>query len=175
MTRGPRKHLATIPAAVLAIGACSGDTPDSRNIDAPQRIDPPDSYDIDSATGETRARHTDGDGTTTIMRSGAKVPVRLPAGFALYPDVKVTDNTWVEQSDGLLVLLDFESDASVEDLVAYYREQADTAGIEVATSLQTGPMTMIGGENGDGTSFSLTATRGGELTKAQLSISHGLE
>ncbi len=50
------------------------------------------SYDIDARTGETSARHTDGDGTTTTMRSGEKVPVALPAGFAVYPGASVTNN-----------------------------------------------------------------------------------
>ena len=81
----------------------------------------------------------------------------------------------MEQADGLLVLLNFESEATAEELIAYYRKQADAAGIDVATSLQTGPMTMIGGENGNGTSFSLTTTREDDLTKAQLSIGRGLE
>ncbi len=45
----------------------------------------------------------------------------------------------------------------------------------MATSLDSGPMTMIGGENADGTSFSFTATREGEVTRAQLSIGRGLE
>ena len=59
--------------------------------------------------------------------------------------------------------------------MTYYREQAASAGIDVATSLDSGPMTMIGGENADGTSFSFTATREGEVTRAQLSIGRGLE
>ena len=75
----------------------------------------------------------------------------------------------------LLVLLTLESAAQPADMVAYYREQAASAGIDVATSLDSGPMTMIGGENADGTSFSFTATREGEVTRAQLSIGRGLE
>ena len=75
----------------------------------------------------------------------------------------------------LLVLLTLESAAQPADMVTYYREQAASAGIDVATSLDSGPMTMIGGENADGTSFSFTATREGEVTRAQLSIGRGLE
>ena len=109
------------------------------------------------------------------MRSGEKVPVALPAGFAVYPGASVTNNTRVEQADGLLVLLNLESDATPQEMVSYYRNQAEAAGIDVATSLESGPVTMIGGEGADGTSFSFTATRQGAVTEAQLSIGRGLE
>ena len=52
---------------------------------------------------------------------------------------------------------------------------AEAAGIDVATSLESGPVTMIGGEGADGTSFSFTATRQDAVTEAQLSIGRGLE
>ena len=179
MNRFPHApNVAATILAVLALGACSsekGDDAASGTGEAAQSVQPRGSYDIDRETGETRARFTDNDGTTTIMRSGEKVPVRLPSGFTVYPDATVTNNTRVEQADGLLVLINLETDAPLDELVGYYRNEADAAGIDVATSLQSGPMTMIGGENGDGTSFSLTATRDRDTTRAQLSIGRGLE
>ena len=93
----------------------------------------------------------------------------------LISEPKIVNNTRVEQAGGLLVLLDLESEAPLEDMVSYYRKQAEAAGVDVATSIQSGPMTMIGGEASDGTSFSFTATREGEVTTAQLSIGRGLE
>ena len=91
------------------------------------------------------------------------------------PDAPSTNSPRVEQADGLLVLINLETAAPLDELVGYYRNEADAAGIDVATSLQSGPMTMIGGENGHGTSFSLTATRDRDTTRAQLSIGRGLE
>lgn len=179
MNRFPHgSNVAAMILAVLALGACTsenGDDGASGTGDAAQSVQPRGSYDIDRETGETRARFTDNDGTTTTMRSGEKVPVRLPSGFTVYPDATITNNTRVEQADGLLVLINLETDAPLDELVGYYRNEADAAGIDVATSLQSGPMTMIGGENGDGTSFSLTATRDRDTTRAQLSIGRGLE
>ena len=95
----------------------------------------------------------------------AKSPCRSRHGRKFFRHELASMLAWLAQHDG-------EPDA---DLIAYYRKQADAAGIDVATSLQTGPMTMIGGENGNGTSFSLTTTREDDLTKAQLSIGRGLE
>ncbi len=167
--------LAAFAAAAAALAGCSGEGSPVTQESAEPEDAPRGSYAIDSETGETRARHTDTDGTTTTLRSGEKVPVALPAGFSLYPGATVTNNTRVEQADGLLVLLNFESAAMPEDIARFYRTQAEAAGIEVGTSLQSGPMTMIGGESGAGTSFSFTATRKGEVTQAQLSVGRGLE
>ena len=169
-------RLATYAIAALSLAGCGtenrgGENPTAAEEETAARG----SYDIDAATGETRARYTDDDGTTTTMRSGESVPVALPAGFAVYPGARIVNNTRVEQAGGLLVLLDLESEAPLEDMVSYYRKQAEAAGVEVATSIQSGPMTMIGGEASDGTSFSFTATREGEVTTAQLSIGRGLE
>lgn len=168
-------RLAALAGASLAIAACSAGGADD-SADAPDNeIEPRGTYDIDRATGETRARYTADDGTTTTMRSGENVPVALPADFTVFPGAKVTNNTRVEQADGLLVLLALESEAEPEAMIAYYRAQAEAAGIEVAMALETGATQMIGGEAPDGTSFSFTATREDDLTEAQLSIGRGLE
>ena len=176
MSRPPHAaRFAAFTAAALAIAGCSSESADTDSADAEEEVAARGSYDIDATTGETRASYTDDEGTTTTMRSGEKVPVALPAGFKVFPGAKVTNNTRVEQADGLLVLLNLESEATPDEMVAFYRGQAEAAGIEVATTLTSGPMTMIGGEDGDGTSFSFTATREGDVTEAQLSLGRGLE
>lgn len=131
------------------------------------------SYDFDNETGETRASYRNDDGTTTTMRSGEAVPVDLPAGFTLYPAANVVNNTRVQQPDGAMVLLNLESADQASELVGFYRKQAEQAGITVDLELDTGPMTMIGGQGKDGTSFSFTATRDEEITRAQLSVGNG--
>jgi len=148
MNRFPHvPNVAAAILAVLALGACSsekGDDAASGTGEAAQSVQPRGSYDIDRETGETRARFTDNDGTTTTMRSGEKVPVRLPSGFTVYPDATITNNTRVEQADGLLVLINLETDAPLDELVGYYRNEADAAGIDVATSLQSGSAAKTG-------------------------------
>ena len=57
--------LAAIASAVLAIGACSSASDDPETAVAEEANNPEEprgSYDIDSDTGETRARFTDNDG-----------------------------------------------------------------------------------------------------------------
>lgn len=132
-------------------------------------------YDVDAETGEVSASYTDPGGTVTTMRSGEKVPVKLPAGFKVYPGAKVVNNTRVEQADGTIVLLNFISEDEPAKLISHYRKLAEEAGIDPNLELTSGPMSMIGGEGKDGTSFSLTTTRQGSLTEAQLSIGQGIK
>ena len=121
MTRSPpAARLAAFTAAALAVGACGGEA-ESAGENGGDGAEPRGSYDIDAETGETRARHTGDDGTVTTMHSGERVPVELPAGFALYPGARVTNNTRVEQAAGVLVLLTLESAAQPADMVTYYR------------------------------------------------------
>ncbi|QYJ06631.1 hypothetical protein [Qipengyuania flava] len=163
-----------IASTALVLAACGGDASEAERA-ADEAEETRGSYDIDTATGETSARYTDEDGTTTTMRSGESVPVELPTGFTVYPGATVVNNTRVEQADGLLVLLNLESEDTPEEMVAFYRKQAEEAGIDIAMSIQSGPTTMIGGEQAGGASFSFTATREEDTTSAQLSVGSGLE
>lgn len=165
-------RITAFSAAALALGACSAD---GGSEDAEDGAEARGSYDIDPATGETRAEYTGDDGTTTTLRSGEKVPVALPAGFTIYPEARVTNNTRVEQGAGQLVLVTLESEDTPEQMVAHYRAEAEAAQIDVATSLSSDATMMIGGEDADGTSFSFTATREEDVTQAQLSVARGLE
>ena len=171
----PTRPKTCLMAACLALGACQDDRPPA---DPPADAAPAvarGSYDIDPETGETRARFTDADGRTTTLRSGEKVPVALPTGYTVYPGARVINNTRVEQRDGAIVLLELESAASVEDMVGFYRNEAEANGIEVGVELETGPTTTIGGMTPEGSSFSFTATRSEGLTEAQLAVGRGIE
>ena len=164
-----------LAAVAIAIAGCGGREDTAEVVSEEEGTAPRGSYEIDPATGETRASFTDDEGAVTTMRSGERVPVALPAGFKLYPGARITNNTRVDQADGQLVLINLESEATPEEMVAFYRNQAEAAGIDVAMSLESGSMTMIGGESSDGTSFSFTATRENDTTQAQLSIGRGIE
>ena len=164
-----------LAAVAIAIAGCGGRDDTADEVSEREGTAPRGSYEIDPATGETRASFTDDEGAVTTMRSGERVPVALPAGFKLYPGARITNNTRVDQADGQLVLINLASEATPEEMVAFYRNQAEAAGIDVAMSLESGSMTMIGGESSDGTSFSFPATRENDTTQAQLSIGRGIE
>ncbi|RXZ65649.1 hypothetical protein [Pelagerythrobacter rhizovicinus] len=126
-------------------------------------------YKVDEASGEVNATLETADGTAT-MRSGADVPVELPRGFTIYPGAKVTTNTVFEQADANGALVTMESDASPEEMVAFYRKQAEAAGVEIGLNMNTDTMQMIGGDAPDGATFSFTATRKDGGTTAQLMV-----
>ena len=135
-----------------------------------QKVD----YAVSQEGGETNVTMKSEDGTVNVQ-SGANVAVDLPMGFSLYPGAKVVSNTKVAQADGSGALLVLESSASAADMVGFYRKQAESAGIKIAMEMNTNGTQMIAGESADGKStFSFTATPGGDTTTAQLTVGAGM-
>jgi hypothetical protein len=128
-------------------------------------------YTIDKDTGETSMTIKGEDGEATL-RSGADVPVNLPAGFTLFPGSKVITNTVVNQPDGQGTMVAFEADAPADKVVAHYRDAAKAAGFDIQLEMTTNGTVMIGGERkADGSSISVTATTGDEsATTGQIII-----
>ena len=124
--------------------------------------------------GETSASLRLEDGSVTAMRSGARVPVDLPDGFTIAPGLTVLNNTNVERGAGRYVMLSMQGTQPVEELVAYYRREAVAAGVGINVDVTTGDSTTIAGEGADGLAFSLMASRSGEVTAVQLTVSRGL-
>ena len=63
---------------------------------------------------------------------------------------------------------------SPADLVAYYRRQAETAGVAIELDLETDAMSLIAGESPDGTSFAFQASGATGETAGQLTVRRGL-
>lgn len=126
-------------------------------------------YTIDRATGETSATITTDEGTATL-RSGAGVAIDLPAGFTGYPGATIISNTVVNQSQGSGAMLFFETEDSPEDVVAFYKRQAEAAGVKIQLNASMNGSSMIGGESEDGLTFSVNANPGEERTSAQLIV-----
>ena len=130
-------------------------------------------YTIDRASGETSASIETPDGTAT-MRSGANVPVDLPDGFSLYPGAKVITNTVVDHADNKGNMVTFETGDSPKKVAAYYRKQAEAAGIKVQIDATINGGSMIAGDDGKGLSFSINASETEGTTSAQLMIGRNL-
>lgn len=128
-----------------------------------------------TANGETTARIKGEDGSVTSMRSGSQVPVSLPDGFSVAEDLTVLNNTNVERGDGRYVMLTMQGPQPVSDVVAHYRKEAEAAGVDINVDVTTGDSTTIAGEGKDGLAFSLMASRSGEVTAVQLTLSRGLD
>ncbi len=144
-------------AALLALSACG--------TEAAQES----SYTIDSETGEISASASTADGATTV-RSGAQVPLDLPAGFTLYPGAKVIGNTVFDQGDGRGAFVTMESADTPEQIAAFYIGQARAAGVNIEMQMPINEGRMAGGESPDGLTFSLMAVPIAGGTQAQLSV-----
>lgn len=118
--------------------------------------------------GEGVTARMETDDGTAVMRSGADVPVDLPHGFTIYPGATVSTNTVFAEAGSKGALVTMESDAAPEDMIAFYRRQAESAGVDITLDMTTDTMRMIGGKARDGSPFSFTATAEGERTTGQL-------
>jgi hypothetical protein len=143
-----------LAAATLTLAACGSETSGEFTTEEGETGE----YTIDKDTGETSMTIKGEDGEATL-RSGADVPLSLPAGFTLFPGSKVITNTVVDQPDGKGTMVTFEAQAPADKVVAHYREAAKAAGFDIQLEMTTNGTVMIGGERkGDGSSLSVTAS-----------------
>ena len=131
-------------------------------------------YSVDASGEEITATIKTPEGSAT-MQSGADVPVDLPRGFSIYPGAEIVTNTVFEQAGSKGALVTMESDAAAAEMIAFYRKQAEGAGIEIELNLDTDTMQMIGGKSADGSPFSFTATKQAEGTTGQLMVGEAFE
>lgn len=131
-------------------------------------------YTIDNSTGEATATITTEDGTAT-MRSGADVPVDLPGGFTPYPGGEVVANTVVKQGEGSGTLLTMTTSDDPDTVAAFYKAQAEAAGIEIQMEMTTNGGKMVGGESSEGLTFSIIASPTAGGTSAQLAVGSSVD
>lgn len=162
-----RLALVLAGTAALTLAACGSETSGEFTTEDGANAE----YTIDKASGETSMTIEGEDGTATL-RSGADVPVDLPAGFSLYAGAKVITNTVVNQPDGQGTMVMFETGAAAKDVIAHFRKQAEAAGFAIQIDADMNGSLMIGGEReSDGSTLSVTAnTNDGDATTGQLII-----
>ncbi|MEE4154292.1 MAG: hypothetical protein V2I27_09045 [Erythrobacter sp.] len=154
-----------LSALSLALAACGSESSGTIEGENGERGE----YTIDQSTGETKATIRTDEGTATL-RSGADVEVDLPAGFTAYPGATIVSNTVVNQAQGSGSMLFFETDDPPADVIAFYKRQAEAAGVDIQLDATINGGAMIGGENPDGLTFSVNANPGEERTSAQLIV-----
>lgn len=130
-------------------------------------------YRIDEESGETSMTIDTPDGAVS-MRTGSDVELDLPRGFSLPDGAQVVQNTVVNQSDGKGTLVTFTTDITPVEVADFYREQAESAGVDVQLDASINEGRMLGGEGPGGLTFSLSANpdEGGKTT-AQLVVGVG--
>lgn len=166
-----RLHLVltlVLAAAMLTLSACGSD-----NSNEYAGADGSAPYSIDAEVGEFNATITTDDGSAKV-RSGKQVPVDLPKGFSIFPDAEIVTNTTFEGAGGKGMMIVLESNASPDEMGAYYLREAKAAGVKVTAEMAINGGKMIAGQDNKGIAFSFNASPAGGGTRAQLMIGDGL-
>jgi hypothetical protein len=160
---------AILAFSLLLVAACTAE-PASEEEAAAQGERKTGSYTVDGETGEINARvHTD-EGTVATLRSGERVPVALPDGFSVYPGAEVLTNTRVDHGGGEGNMLTMRSDDSPAEVTAFYRDQAEKAGIDLEVQMNAGETQMLAGRGPREQVFSLNASDESGRTMVQLMV-----
>ena len=143
-----RAHALLLSAAALLAGCGSEQSGGVTTADGKTA-----EYRIDEANGETSMTIQTPEGEAT-MRSGEAVPVKLPAGFTLFPGTQVVTSTIVNNPDGAGTMVVFEAPAKASDIIAHYKGQAARAGYAIEVEATMNETMMLSGKNAaSGTSF----------------------
>lgn len=160
-----------VSAAVLLLAGCGG--PDAEGTIETEDGDVQYSADLDG--DDVSIDMTGPDGEQVRVRSGAEARGDLPDGFSVYPDATIVTSTQVNSSDGSGTLIVMTTDASPAEVIAFYRNQAEAAGVTIANEANMNGVMLIGGEGPDGVAFTASASPGGDgQTSIQLSAGKGL-
>lgn len=131
-------------------------------------------YDIDQSGESVDATFTGPDGEVAQIQSGPGADVALPDGFSVYPGADVVSSTTVNAGDGEGAMVLMSAPASADEVIAFYRQQAETAGITISGDMNANGNRVIGGESEDGLALSVSASPGADgATTVQLSVGRG--
>src|SRR5690606_19277912 len=155
------KRLIVMMAGTAMLAACgSEDTTTVTTADGEAE------YTVDRDSGAADIQIRGNDGETVSIRSGANLAAELPDGFSIYRGAEVTNSTTLQSKDGAGINVMMTSKASPEQMVEFYREQAEDAGFSIEMDMKTSNTHMISGRNGTDGVFSFNASTGsdGETT-----------
>lgn len=110
----------------------------------------------------------DGDDSETVIKTGdgevrigtgAKATENLPMDLALYPGAEIQSSITGSGEGKSGAMIVFHSDDSQEKVVAFYKDQMKSKGIEVKAEVKAGDMQMISGARKDGEGVNVTVTK----------------
>jgi hypothetical protein len=100
----------------------------------------------------------------------ADTQAALPGGFTEFPGAQEVSRTSIDQNGGSYILLAQQADSAPAAMVAFYRDQAEAAGIPISLEVSENGMHQIGGETPAGLNFSFTASPAGDGASSTLAI-----
>ena len=156
-------------AAIIGLTGCSSERSGTITTE-----DGETSYKVDPGTGDVSMNVTGPDGEQMTLNSGSDVAADLPDGFTVYPGAKVVSSAVINQGDGKSAIIAMTTSDSAEKMTAFYRSQAEAAGVKISTELNDGNTRMIAGEGANGIGLTFTTNVSGEGTSGQLMIGEGI-
>lgn len=102
--------------------------------------------------------------------------VDLPAGFTRYPGSTVVSNITMNSPEGSNSTVTMNAGDAVDKVVAFYRRQAEAAGVKISMEMKSNDVVMVGGESENGLVFSINASpddEGGTIANLSLSQKKG--
>jgi len=158
-----RKISLLLPLALL--GACnSGESGTVTGADG-ETVD----YAVEGDGEQAEVRITGADGEAVVINTNSDSAV-LPLGFTLYPGASLVSNSQIATNDGKGSVLYQTTADSPAEVAAFYRRQAEAAGIAIAMQTTTGTSQTLAGEEANGNTFMMTASTTEEGTGVQLMI-----
>jgi hypothetical protein len=165
------RRILGVSAAALLLASCGG--PDAEGTIETEDGDV--TYSVDGDGDEVNIDMTGPDGEEVSIRSGDGASSDLPDGFSVYPGATVVTSANIDTSDGQGSVVVLSTDASLDEVVTFYRGQAEAAGVDIQSEMTVNGMRIIGGEGPDGLTFGATASPGEDgATTVQLTIGRGL-
>lgn len=164
-----RRYLGVSAAALLVAACGSGDEGTIQTEDGEV------TYDIDNQGEDVSVDMTGPGGEHVTMRSGNEAVEGMPDGFSVYPGSTVVTSTSVNTTDGSGVLVVLTTSDAPEKVIAFYRQQAEAAGVTIDGEMNTNGTRLIGGEGPGGLAFSASASPGGDgANTVQLTVGRGM-
>ena len=114
-----------------------------------------------SACGEEERATTPEPQNTAISPEPQVQDAELPAGFSTYPGAQIVTSSRIEAADGSGTLVVMHSADSRDDVIAFYREQAEAAGVVLADVEEINDTVLVlRGQGPDGIDFGVGASPG---------------
>lgn len=127
-------------------------------------------YTVDRESGETNIEFRGNDGETVSIRSGVDLAADLPRGFSVYRGAEVVSGSQVNHNDGSGTSVTMKSSASPDEMVEFYRNQAERAGFTIEMDMRTTNTHMISGkDDGEGV-FNFNASSSEDGTTGHLMV-----
>ncbi len=125
---------------------------------------------VQTAEGEVATQAEQAAGSSAI-----EAVAGMPDGFSAYPGATVVTSTTIDTTDGSGVLAVMTTPDTADKVIAFYRAQAEAAGITIEGEMNANGTRLIGGEGAGGLAFSASASPGGEgTTTVQLTVGRGM-